>query len=1595
MKKFRQRFRIVLIALVTILALCLFTGCKCSKKYATISFDTNGGTAVSPIKVKKGNVIGELPTTSKTNYEFVGWFTSNDGGVQITSEYVVEKDMKLYAIFASTSEYVTITYDTDGGTPVSNSTIKKGSTLGSLPFTDKIGYSFLGWFTSNDGSTQVFEDDIVYTDVTLYACYEKQDINTVLPEFTEVSIDTDDAYYEIMIKSSAVIDERNLIDYVGIDALYGELPIIRVTQKDDYYILSPINGYYVGGLYVIELLSEDVEFVNLNIGYENDNITDDQIKTINLSIIGSEISEVEYKNGIVEISYDDILQITEDSMIIGENIFELVPLYVDSIIHIKSDDMNNDYYVKVVSINKVNNEYVIEFTDCDIDEIYDDFNFNANEIFATNERLLSENQEETDLILKELVNSLYDSDGTNNLTKMLANALNASPTVKKYASNDSSGSFSYADRITDKTGINITVEGLLEDLKITATIGTAKNPNFNGISIPAFNDDSWTMLQLNFEYEATLKNKVKIEASITITQYLYVWFSFNSDSKSGNFKVEATPFSQTDIEFKVLICSTDEADDDKKDDKKEEKKDISIEISNLVNGEGDSSNIIKDVQDMLENKGDAIELCKVPLFQASYVFGGVISLNFDLNFVIKVSFAAGVKIEASVLEATTIGLTGNYKTRDVSTYRRVTNGSDRYIFDFYAYGYLGIKAGIEGEITISFTGLKKVLRAGVGVEIGAYADLYGYLHYHAEERRVFKDIDTNGRHFQTLEGGVYFEMGIYLELKAFIGVGKKEYGVSKEFKFKLLEAGDKYLYVEPATNENLKIVFNENDEGKLNLDGIIPAEGKFLNIVTGEIVTRVLPTNSIRIISLSNIYKSDNKNHQILINEEKMEKRTEDIPSGKIALYYKGPNILFSSKSLGEDIEELKGFKQLAEITVYYIREGIEIPEEQLGKEITVTYQVEAEGKTEVVKTIKLIAGQSIDCSIPNEIIYYCKANGLLWDLNVNNPGCSYDGSTSGKEMLTEDKVYTFKTNKAVRFIAVEYMSDYYNNEWTMEIYAMHFGDVPNLSEKHLSTPTNIYVNYNVIRLDGSVYPMGTNEQLYKYDSYMHGTYGYETGVVLASFKGTKEEVTQEYNRMRNNEGTFAKYNDYFTYTLSGEYQKSLLNVIFYDNFGNYSNENVVSGSEYIVPNYWINNMNNTTGLRFVGWDTNDDGKVDILPNQKFEVTSNMILKPIMAGESYIITITDIYGNTTSYELNYGDAIPQSILDIINNSPLIQQSSNEDSFYAESYWRICTTDFVVGDNNTPYFSDVTLKYEGDISTMPACDLTFQAVKGELYHYITYIDETGGYFIVTNEDGTTTTSTKVKFAVKDGQSIINASTYGKIKYVKPQDTDEIKYIYYQYLDENGDLMIVSNKAITSPKTYHISWWKTEKNSYSIEFTVVFYDKYGNIIEKENKHLHPNLKKEKFDELVTGYDAEYEYLTSTAYFESLSEGSEYTYNSYANGILDVKSLVTINELTGEKKMVYTVCIQKLKREYTIYIDWNGNDSYMKDEEIKLTINSFYQCPQEGYYYYEEDPITHVDVKHIFLGFDSDNDGIVDYKPDEKILITSDLHLVGIWT
>jgi uncharacterized repeat protein (TIGR02543 family) len=76
------------------------TGCEQPPEAAppryTVTFDTNGGTAVNPVTVEAGKTIVP-PETYKALSKCTGWFTENNGGSPFTAETAVIADITVYA----------------------------------------------------------------------------------------------------------------------------------------------------------------------------------------------------------------------------------------------------------------------------------------------------------------------------------------------------------------------------------------------------------------------------------------------------------------------------------------------------------------------------------------------------------------------------------------------------------------------------------------------------------------------------------------------------------------------------------------------------------------------------------------------------------------------------------------------------------------------------------------------------------------------------------------------------------------------------------------------------------------------------------------------------------------------------------------------------------------------------------------------------------------------------------------------------------------------------------------------------------------------------------------------------------------------------------------------------------------------------------------------------------------------------------------------------------------------------------------------------------------------------------------------------------
>ena len=136
----------------------------------TVTFNPNGGT-VTPTsrQVYKGNEVGELPTPTRDNYTFDGWFTASSGGDEVTASTIVNATVTYYAHWTKLSGY-TITFNANGGS-VSPTTkdINVGDAIGELPTPTRNNYTFDGWHIDVTDYIDIDSSYIPNSDLTLYA----------------------------------------------------------------------------------------------------------------------------------------------------------------------------------------------------------------------------------------------------------------------------------------------------------------------------------------------------------------------------------------------------------------------------------------------------------------------------------------------------------------------------------------------------------------------------------------------------------------------------------------------------------------------------------------------------------------------------------------------------------------------------------------------------------------------------------------------------------------------------------------------------------------------------------------------------------------------------------------------------------------------------------------------------------------------------------------------------------------------------------------------------------------------------------------------------------------------------------------------------------------------------------------------------------------------------------------------------------------------------------------------------------------------------------------------------------------------------------
>jgi len=112
----------------------------------TLTYETQGGSAVDPTTQNAGTQITPLPTPTFTGRTFNGWFTASSGGTAVLSPYTLNASATIYAQW--TAIQYTLTYDTQSGSAVAPTTQNAGTQINLAAAPTRTHYTFVEWKTT-------------------------------------------------------------------------------------------------------------------------------------------------------------------------------------------------------------------------------------------------------------------------------------------------------------------------------------------------------------------------------------------------------------------------------------------------------------------------------------------------------------------------------------------------------------------------------------------------------------------------------------------------------------------------------------------------------------------------------------------------------------------------------------------------------------------------------------------------------------------------------------------------------------------------------------------------------------------------------------------------------------------------------------------------------------------------------------------------------------------------------------------------------------------------------------------------------------------------------------------------------------------------------------------------------------------------------------------------------------------------------------------------------------------------------------------------------------------------------------------------------
>ena len=243
------------------------------KEAITVIFDTKGGSIIDSITIGKDTELTLPKDPTRDGYVFKGWVDKNE--TPIYNKVLLAEDTTLYAVWEKdeTSNTITITFDTKGGSKINSITISKDTELTLPKDPTRDGYVFKGWVDKNE--TPIYNKVLLAEDTTLFAIWEKVETKKTSPKTEEPKTNTNTNNNNSSTNTNK--PNQNANNNTNINNNENTIlpeekpPVVEKTQaeKNDEYRKQLQNKYSVKIAYKNELGNYTIN------GYGSEKLNDD------------------------------------------------------------------------------------------------------------------------------------------------------------------------------------------------------------------------------------------------------------------------------------------------------------------------------------------------------------------------------------------------------------------------------------------------------------------------------------------------------------------------------------------------------------------------------------------------------------------------------------------------------------------------------------------------------------------------------------------------------------------------------------------------------------------------------------------------------------------------------------------------------------------------------------------------------------------------------------------------------------------------------------------------------------------------------------------------------------------------------------------------------------------------------------------------------------------------------------------------------------------------------------------------------------------------------------------------------------------------